>query len=133
MTCVAVSGAQTTLDPRQMKEWTPNSRYAGHSFGLGEFDNFYKQRASILPWIKKYSPYAILTADDSPVALFYKHAPNIGQPAKDPTHTGNFGVKLKEHCNDVGTECYSYYTGATDKRYTSKTSYLIERLSAKAR
>ncbi|MFN9957315.1 MAG: alpha/beta hydrolase, partial [bacterium] len=27
--CAAVSGAQTTLDPRQMKEWTPNSRYGG--------------------------------------------------------------------------------------------------------
>jgi len=25
--CAAVNGAQTTLDPLQMKEWTPNSRY----------------------------------------------------------------------------------------------------------
>jgi hypothetical protein len=30
----AVSGAQTTLDPAQMKEWTPNSRYGGHAFGF---------------------------------------------------------------------------------------------------
>ena len=32
--CAAVSGAQTTLDPQQMKEWTPNSRYGGHAFGF---------------------------------------------------------------------------------------------------
>ena len=32
--CAAVSGAQTTLDPKQMKEWTLNSRYGGHAFGF---------------------------------------------------------------------------------------------------
>jgi acetyl esterase/lipase len=30
--CAAVIGAQTTLDPQQMKEWTPNSKYGGHAF-----------------------------------------------------------------------------------------------------
>jgi acetyl esterase/lipase len=29
-----VLGAQTTLDPRQMREWTPNSVYGGHAFGF---------------------------------------------------------------------------------------------------
>jgi hypothetical protein len=32
--CAAVTGAQTTLDPQQMKEWTPNSRYGGRAFGM---------------------------------------------------------------------------------------------------
>ena len=32
--CAAVTGAQTTLDPQQMKEWTPNSRYGSHAFGI---------------------------------------------------------------------------------------------------
>jgi acetyl esterase/lipase len=27
--CAAVMGAQTTLDPKQMKQWTPNSKYGG--------------------------------------------------------------------------------------------------------
>lgn len=131
LTCVAVSGAQTTLDPKQMKQWTPNSRYGGHAFGLGKFDEFLTKRESILPWIQEYSPYANVTSDDPPVALFYKHAPAIGKPAKDPTHTGNFGIKLQEHCKDVGVECYLYYTGLRDPKYTSKTSYLIERLNGK--
>ena len=34
LTAVAVSGAQTTLDPKQMKEWTPNSHYGAHAFGI---------------------------------------------------------------------------------------------------
>ncbi|MFP6901135.1 MAG: alpha/beta hydrolase, partial [Opitutales bacterium] len=32
LSCAAVTGAQTTLDPKQMVEWTPNSRYGGHAF-----------------------------------------------------------------------------------------------------
>jgi acetyl esterase/lipase len=30
----AVNGAQTTLDPHQMREWTPNSTYGAHAFGI---------------------------------------------------------------------------------------------------
>ncbi len=32
--CVAVAGAQTTLDPQLLKEWMPNSFYGGHAFGI---------------------------------------------------------------------------------------------------
>ena len=65
--CAAVTGAQTTLDPQQMKAWTPNSRYGGHAFGFGrptkklQFDEFLAGREKILPWIAEYSPYALVT------------------------------------------------------------------------
>ena len=42
LACAAVIGAQTTLDPKQMVEWTPNSRYGGHAW-LKSFD-FLNQR-----------------------------------------------------------------------------------------
>ena len=45
--CAAVIGAQTTLDPKQMKEWTPNSKYGGHAFGLHPFDTFIESRKKI--------------------------------------------------------------------------------------
>ena len=44
--CAAVKGAQTTLDPQQMKEWTPNSRYGGHAFGLGNFAQYAVQASA---------------------------------------------------------------------------------------
>ena len=96
--CAAVTGAQTTLDPKQMKEWTPNSKYGGHAFGLHPFDAFLKNRKEIMPWIKEYSPFANVTEDDPPIFLQYKSPPALGQVQKDPTHTSNFGVKLQEHC-----------------------------------
>jgi len=36
--CAAVMGPQTSLDPKQMKEWTPNSRYGGHAFDRSNFE-----------------------------------------------------------------------------------------------
>jgi acetyl esterase/lipase len=65
--CAAVNNAQTTLDPRQMKAWTPNSKYGGHAFGLNNFGEFLAERENILPWIAEYSPHALLSADDPPV------------------------------------------------------------------
>jgi len=73
-----VMGPQTTLDPQQMKEWTPNSKYGGHAFGKESFEQFLAERESILLWIREYSPYALVSADDPPVYLYYNAPPAIG-------------------------------------------------------
>ena len=130
----AVIGAQTTLDPKQMREWTPNSKYGAHAFGIeGGFDAFYKSRAKIINWIEEYSPYALVSQDDPPVALFYNAPPNLGKPQKDPTHTSNFGVKLKEHCESTGTVCELIHPGAKSSKYPTATDFLIETLTNKGK
>jgi acetyl esterase/lipase len=126
--CVAVIGAQTTLDPKQMKEWTPNSKYGGHAFGLHPFDKFLENRKKILPWIKEYSPYANVTKDDPPVFLEYKTPPAIGEAQRDPTHTSNFGVKLQEHCQANGVPCELYYPNGPKTKHQDTTSFLITHL-----
>jgi len=136
--CAAVSGAQTSLDPKQLKEWTPNSRYGGHAFGFMDpnerktrdtrFAEFLEKRESVLKWIKMYSPYELVTKDDPPVYLFYGSAPAIGQEQKEPTHTSNYGVKLQEHCREIGTECELVYPGAPEVKHKSIAEFLIETL-----
>jgi acetyl esterase/lipase len=130
--CAAVNGAQTTLDPQQMKEWTPNSSYGGHAFLPGKerpkFDVFLAAREKILPWIAEYSPYALVSSDDPPVYLSFAAPPALGQVQKDPTHTANFGVKLQEHCKANGVACALFYPGVTDVKAKSTTEYLIAKL-----
>ena len=136
--CAAVTGAQTTLDPKQMKEWTPNSKYGGHAFGfkgdpaakLSQFDEFLAKRDTILPWIAEYSPYALVTSDDPPIYMTYGTPPALGQEQKDPTHTSNFGVKLQEHCKANGVACELFYPGAPDVKHASVQDFLIEKLKA---
>ena len=134
--CAGLVGAQTTLDPRQMKEWTPNSTYGGHAFGLdgdkakkiSSFQQFLASREEIMPWIKEYSPYELVTADDPPVYIYYQTPPAIGKDQKDPTHTANFGVKLQEKMRAVGLECHVMYPGATNLPQPNPVEFLIARL-----
>ncbi|MBT5708026.1 MAG: DUF1080 domain-containing protein, partial [Verrucomicrobia bacterium] len=126
--CAAVTGAQTSLDPKQMREWTPNSRYGGHAFGLRDFAQFHADRDEILPWIREYSPYALVSADDPSVYLTYSRPPALGQEEKDPTHTANFGVKLQKHCAAIGVGCELVYPGAIEVNHETPTDYLIATL-----
>ena len=87
--CAGVVGAQTSLDPAQLREWIPNARYGGHAFGFADprnlrkrdahFAEFLAARQSLLPWIKEYSPYEHVSADDPPVYLQYRTAPRSGR------------------------------------------------------
>lgn len=139
--CAAVAGAQTSLDPQQLKEWTPNSRYGGHAFGFmpdpndlrtrdTQFAEFLAARESVLPWIQQYSPIEHVTADDPPVWLIYSAPPALGQEQKDPTHTANYGVKLQEKCKAIGVECELVYPGAPNVKHATAQDYLIKTLKA---
>jgi acetyl esterase/lipase len=131
LTCASVNGAQTSLDPKQMKEWMPNSTYGGHAFGLASFDAFLEGREKILPWIKEYSPYELVTSDDPPVALYYGAAPAMGESQKDPTHSANFGVGLQQKCKQAGVECHLVYPGGDDVEYPKYQDFLISKLTEK--
>jgi len=136
--CAAVSAPQTTLDPKQMKDWTPNSRYGGHAFGfkgdrakkLSQFDEYLANREKILPWIAEYSPYALVSKGDPQIAMYFGAPPAMGQDQKDPTHTANFGVKLQERCKEAGVPCELVYPGAPNVKHAAVQDYLLATLNA---
>ncbi|MGN6552467.1 MAG: alpha/beta hydrolase [Verrucomicrobiota bacterium] len=136
--CAGVVGAQTSLDPKQMKEWTPNSVYGGHAFGLNgdkakkisSFQQFLDSRDEIMPWIKEYSPFELVTSDDPPIYLYYSVAPALGKNQKDPTHTSNFGVTLQEKLQATGVENYLMYPGVTGLKYANPVEFLIATLKS---
>ena len=130
--CAAVNGAQTSLDPKQMREWMPNSSYGGHAFGLPNFQAFYDAREKILPWIKEYSPYELVTSDDPAVYLFFGRGPSKDPMAPDPTHSANFGVGLQAKCNEAKVECELVYPMAPDVKHASIQAFVIEKLTGKA-
>jgi hypothetical protein len=60
LSCAAVVGAQTSLDPKQLREWISNSVYGVHAFGFAaegrsreqEFVLLLETREKVLPWIR---------------------------------------------------------------------------------
>jgi acetyl esterase/lipase len=136
---VAVVGAQTSLDPQQVRSWIPNAVYGGHAFGFAgqgrqrgdEFELVLKDRERVLPWIKEYSPIELVSSDDPPIYLNYpnqKVPPRAGQEEKDPTHSAMYGVGLKEALDEAGVENSLVYPGNNDSRYSWPTKIFIAKL-----
>ena len=139
LSAAAVNGAQTSLDPAQLREWIPNMRYGGHAFGFtggnggrdSQFQQFYDHRAEVLDWIKEYSPYAHAGPGDPPVFLDYPaqdKPPVKGEVQKDPTHTAVLGLLLEEKLKAEGDEVHLVYPGHKDSEYANSTEFLIAKL-----
>jgi acetyl esterase/lipase len=138
LTAAAVNGAQTSLDPLQLREWIPNMRYGGHAFGFSggsgrdsQFQQFYDHRLEVLDWIKEYSPYSHAGPGDPPVFLNYPaqdKPPVKGEDQKDPTHTAVLGLLLEEKLKAEGDEVYLAYPGHIDNEYANPAAFLIAKL-----
>jgi acetyl esterase/lipase len=140
LACAAVNGAQTSLDPQQLRAWMPNARYGGHAFGFrrpdpagrdSEFQRFYDHREEVLPWIKEYSPIEHAGPGDPPIFLDYPSQDKparIGEEQKDPTHSAVMGVTLQEKLREHGDEAHLSYPGHPDPDYASITEFLMTKL-----
>jgi acetyl esterase/lipase len=142
LTCAAVVGAQTSLDPKELREWMPNAEYGGHAFGFAakgrtrpqEFELLIPNRGKVLPWIKEYSPIELVSKDDPPIYLDYpnqKDEPKIGERQADPTHSAIYGIKLAEKMKNAGVEVVLSYPSHKDEKYGGVREFLIEKLQAK--
>jgi acetyl esterase/lipase len=109
LSCMAVQGAQSTYDPRVIKEWVGEAA-SKHPALQG----FYGLRDDELDSAKAHklyeeaSPINFLTADDPPVMLFYNEADKplpADAPAGAGIHHPNFGKKLKEKMDALKIEC----------------------------
>jgi acetyl esterase/lipase len=129
--CAAVAGAQTSLDPKELREWMPNYGYGGHAFGFKNFQEFYDGRDKVLKWIKEYSPIELVTKDDPPIFMEFggqKTPPVVGTKQNDPTHSAILGIKLAERLKDAGVEVIVVYPGHTHQQYRTSADFLIDRL-----
>jgi acetyl esterase len=109
LTCMAVNGAQSSYDPRVIKEWVGDAA-ARHPALQG----FYGLKADELDSPKAHklyvdaSPITHLTKDDAPVYAFYNEPrgplPANARPGQGIHHI-NFGLRLKEQMDKLGLEC----------------------------
>jgi acetyl esterase/lipase len=142
LACAAVVGAQTSLDPKELRKWIPNAEYGGHAFGFAakgrsrpeEFELLIPNRDRVLPWIKEYSPIELVSKDDPPILLVYpkeKGEPKLGTPQKDPTHSAIYGLKLEDKLKQAGVEVVLTYPARKDKaKLNTVRDFLITKLNA---
>ena len=109
LTCMAVNGAQSTYDPRVIKEWI-----GGRAHEHPALEGFYGLTKDELDTPKAHqryeqaAPIHYLTKDDPPVFAFYNEPkgplPADAKPGQGIHHI-NFGLKLKERMDALSIEC----------------------------
>ena len=114
LSCAAVQGAQTSYDPRWIKE-----KIGGRAHEHPALQPFYGLKADELDSPKAHklyeeaSPINYLTKDDPPVFLFYNEPkgplPKNAAPGQG-IHHPNFGTALKEKMDPLGIECVVRHT-----------------------
>jgi acetyl esterase/lipase len=109
LSCMAVNGAQSTYDPRKIREWVGDA--AARHPALEGFFGVTPQTADTPEAHKRYeeaSAINFLTRDDPPVYAFYNEPRGPLPPDARPgqgIHHINFGLKLKEQMDKLGIEC----------------------------
>jgi len=109
LTCMAVMGAQSTYDPRTIKEWVGEA--AAKHTALQGFYGLKDEELNTPKAFKLYeaaAPINWLTKDDPPVYAYYTEArgplPADARPGQGIHHI-NFGLRLKEKMDKLGIEC----------------------------
>lgn len=109
LTCMAVNGAQSTYDPRVIKQIV-----GGRAHEHPALEGFYGLKSEELDTPKAHkmyedaAPITHLSAGDPPVIAFYSEPrgplPADAKPGQGIHHI-NFGMYLKERMDKLGIEC----------------------------
>ncbi len=116
---VGGSNAQTSLDPRVMREWVgPQLKYGGHAFDMPTFRDFLKRREEFAEWYPKLSPASLVNASSPPIYLQYTRGLEV--PEDDPEyypHSPQFGIHFAEVARERGAVCHLSYQGHPAETY----------------
>jgi acetyl esterase/lipase len=129
--CMAVQGAQSSYDPRVIKEWIGESA-AKHPALLG----FYGLKEDELDTPKAHKLYEAasainyLTKDDPPVYAFYSEARKLLADARpgQGIHHINFGLRLKEKMDQLGIECTVRHLDEGGKPDAEAVAFFVKHL-----
>jgi acetyl esterase/lipase len=135
--CVAVKAPVVSLDPKQLREWIPNSIFSAHAFGFAEmsransFAPFLAARDSYLPEIRRYSPIEHASSDDPPVFMEFPvqdKPPIPGEAQTDPNHSAISGLMLERKLQALGVPVELRYRGDGRHGNVNVQEYLTRRL-----
>lgn len=135
----AAGAAQTSVDPRQIREWNPGVAWGywafepdGHNYGsMPDFERYLANRDKWLPYIQKYSADILMTKDTPPIYL------NFGQPLPKPdehptigqlVHSPLWGVGFQKLAQERGVTCYLEFPGHPCEKYKNADLFLFTEL-----
>ena len=131
LTCMAVTGGQSSYDPRDIRQWVGES--AARHVAL---DGFFGVTDATRDTPEAHQRYVAasainhLTKDDPPVYAYYAENRVIPPNAKagQGIHHINFGLKLKEKMAALGLECTVRHRDEGAKLNEEMTAFFVKHL-----
>lgn len=130
----AVSGGQTSIDPRVIEPWLgPNvlkhrmiNMAVGEATIEGALENYEQHR----DLYREFSPYNHLDGDDPP--LFMTYGGDMTLPSKNAGHGIHhpvYGAKMKEKADRLGHECHLLIPGVSrSDQYKTADEFMLTML-----
>ena len=135
--CAAGKAPQTSLDPRQLRQWIPNYEYGGKAFGFAgttrpdSFASLLDARDLILSHIQHYSPIEHASKDDAPIFMEFPaqdREPIPGEKQTDPTHSAVSGLMLQRKLQSLRVESELRYRGDGKTGHAGMQEFLTQQL-----
>jgi acetyl esterase/lipase len=137
VTAAAVTGGQTSIDPKVIEEWLgPNvlkhrmiNMAVGEATIEGALANYDKHHELYV----EFSPINHVSQDDP--ALFMTYGGDMTLPSKDAGHGIHhpvYGVKMQEAMDAAGVECHLVIPNVSESEtYRSARDFLVDKLLGK--
>lgn len=144
--CCAGCGGFTyaSYDPKQLDEWVRNHCVARDTFTYSSiasilgvetqskddeaiFMELLEQRKDLLPWLREFSLFEMVTRDAPPVYFSYG-----ASPMNTSDHSPQWGYQFKLRMDEVGAECHFICKGIRDADYPDMPAFLIKKLKEPA-
>jgi acetyl esterase/lipase len=138
--CAAAKAPVVSLDPKQLREWIPNSIFSAHAFGYAgmsradSFGPFLAARESYLPQIRRFSPIEFASSDDPPVFMEFPtqdKQPVPGEPQTDPNHSAVSGLMLERKLQALGVTVELRYRDDGRTGHANVQEFLTHRLTTR--
>jgi len=127
----AVSGGQTSIDPRQIEPWLGpmvlQHKMINMAVGEETIEGALKNYDKHAELYREFSAYNHVSKDDPPLLMTYGN--NMKVPSENAGHGIHhpvYGVKMKEKCDEVGMECHLLISGvSTSGKYPGKNDFIF--------
>jgi acetyl esterase/lipase len=136
---VAIGSAQTSIDPRRIREWNPSVSWGYWAFepdgkkhdSKADFERWLAHRERWLPLIQKYSPEFLITKDTPPIYMVFGQPPPAPDAKTMPlgmVHSALWGIGFQKVAQAHGVECYLQYPGHPAGKYDGITHFVLHQL-----
>lgn len=128
---VAAYRSQPTIDPQRMQEWVPGVEWGAPSLGPN-FKESLQRREDLLPFIRRWSPDALLHKDAAPI--YFENEWPLTKPENVEennykVHSPAWALGFQKAAQQAGVTCLVKFPDHPTEGYKDIWDFIVQRLT----